>query len=393
MVCRTASQWRAGLRPDGPEMELIQIANRGRWIEDADQQIADGKATVVAYHTARRDLATAQARVLALPDVTGSIAILASDANDPNLAAVTQQERVAFANAINQKRAAIGAHATDAALKGLAGTKVNSMADLAKFLAFASQAFDAIPDPQGQQAFRTEFDRRLGEATARLLPQLTSQLAALPASVDGLAQINGTMAALGDGGRLAPFKPFYDAAHARFDAIVRSVHAQACADLLASLNMGSDAKQDLWDGDTGLSLGDFICGLAEHGYTINSYAGTGVFSGTSTLKVTPIQKSIEIISLHKAETRTGKSMLVGYKIVDANGRPSSVAGTVGDAALPVSGWETYARSAKGNGPMEGEACKAIKDAAPAKLAPGQKLFWLHCGTLPFLMKAVAADGK
>jgi hypothetical protein len=157
--------------------------------------------------------------------------------------------------------------------------------------------------------------------------------------------------------------------------------------------MGSDAKQDLWDGDTGLSLGDFICGLAEHGYTINSYAGTGVFSGTSTLKVTPIQKSIEIISLHKAETRTGKSMLVGYKIVDANGRPSSVAGTVGDAALPVSGWETYARSAKGNGPMEGEACKAIKDAAPAKLAPGQKLFWLHCGTLPFLMKAVAADGK
>ena len=78
-------------------------------------------------------------------------------------------------------------------------------------------------------------------------------------------------------------------------------------------------------------LGDFICGLAEHGVTVSGYSGAGMFSSTSTLKLTPLQESIEIVSLRKSEVKAGVSMLTGYKIVDANGHQVGVAGAAGDA--------------------------------------------------------------
>jgi hypothetical protein len=395
-ICRTASLPQPGAVP--PETaELVQTANRGRWIDGADQQIADARTSLMEYRKAQQDLAALRAQMDALPNTAASILNLAVLANNPVLAAVSQEDRVAFTNAINQKRAAIGAATADAAVKGLDGIKVASTADLAKLFAYAGQTIPLIPDQHGQQVFAAAFNQNLETITKRLLPDFTAQLDATPATADGLAQVKAADAALADGGRLAAFKAFHDAAHARSDAIVKSVHDHACADLLTSLSVGGDASQDVWDGEKGMKLGDFICGLAEHGVTVNSYSGAGMFSSTSTLKLTPIMESIEIVSMHKTDVKSGQSMLVGYKIVDANGQQISIIGATGDAtgeaAVSILGWEFYAKQATADSPNVVEGCKPVMAAASGKLGPGETLFRLHCGTLPAVLRAMAAAPK
>jgi hypothetical protein len=395
-ICRTASLPQPGAV--SPETaELIQTANRGRWIDGADQQIADARAGLTDYHKSRQDLVALRAQMDALPNTAASVLNLAVLANSPVLATVTQDDRVAFASAINQKRAAIGAAAADAAVKGLDGIKVASTADLAKLFAYANQTLPMIPDQHGQQVFAAAFNQNLEATTKRLLPDYTAQLETAPPTTDGLAQVKAAEAALGDGGRVAAFKPFHDAAQARYDAITRSVHDHACADLLSALSVGGDASQDVWDGEKGMKLGDFICGLAERGVTVNSYSGTGMFSSTSTLKLTPILESIEIVSMHKTDVKSGQSMLVGYKIVDANGQQISILGATGDAtgeaAVSILGWEFYSKQAKGDSPNVVEGCKSNMALPAGRLGPGETLFRMHCGTLPAVLRAMAAAPK
>jgi hypothetical protein len=399
-LCQAASQPSAAAS-GGPEAAaLVQTASRGRWIEGADQQIADARTTLATYHKAKDELAAALAKAQALPDTTASMLPLAQLAVDPAQNAVTQEDRVAFANAINQKRASIGAHATDAAVKGLADIKIDTLADLQKLFAYVGQTAAAIPDPRGQQAFAAAANRTLQDAAARLLPEFQSTLAALPANFDGAAQANAELAKLtgipdASTSRLPAFKPYHDAAQARSAAIVKTVHDQACSDLLSSLGAGSDATQQVWDGDQGMSLGDFICGLASHGAAVSSYSGAGMFSGTTTLKLAPLKESIETVSMHKVEVKAGTSMLVGFKVVDANGQQVSIIGAIGgpqgdtkgDAALTTEGWEFYAGQAKGFNPNEDEVCKTLITQSPDKLGPGETLFWLDCQTLPSVIRA------
>ncbi|HEX3990515.1 MAG TPA: hypothetical protein VHX39_05000, partial [Acetobacteraceae bacterium] len=232
-ACHTASLPQSGTVP--PETtELVQTANHGRWIDGADQQIADARTGLVEYRKAQRDLTALRAQMDALPNTAASILNLAVMANSPVLAAVSQDDRVAFTNAINQKRAAIGAAAADAAVKGLDSIKVASTADLAKLFAYANQTLPMIPDQRGQHVFAAAFNQNLETVTKRFLPDYTAQLDAAPATADGLAQVNAADAAPGDGGRVAAFKPFHDAAHARSDAIAKSERDHPCADLLTS---------------------------------------------------------------------------------------------------------------------------------------------------------------
>jgi hypothetical protein len=90
-------------------------------------------------------------------------------------------------------------------------------------------------------------------------------------------------------------------------------------------------------------------------------------------------------------------MLVGYKIVDANGQQISTIGpqgdAKGDAAVSIMGWEFYSKQATGDSPNVVEGCKPIMASASGKLGPGETLFRLHCDTLPAVLRAMAATPK
>jgi hypothetical protein len=171
------------------------------------------------------------------------------------------------------------------------------------------------------------------------------------------------------------------------DALMASARGPACTEFVASIGAGGDAKQEVWDGRDGMPLGEFLCQIDEHG-TINSYAGPGMFSSTSTLKVTPLKSQILTISMHKVEVKQGKSMLVGFEVKDAAqasgqapGGPPGIFQITPNGPLTVEGWELFIPNVIGMSGLEAPECiKIIEDAAPDKLAPAAKVFWLHCWT-------------
>jgi hypothetical protein len=395
-LCQSAWQAQAALPgntgPNAPE--LVQLASRGRWIDGADQQIADAKTTIGGSQRAHQALAADIEKARTLPDTTASLLPLAQLSVDPAQTLAPPDERMRFINAINEKRAAIGAHAADAAIKGLADVKLASLDDLKNLFAYAAQTLPTIPDPRGQQTFRDAFNRTMQEATARLLPEFKAKLDAAPASLASVAEVNTTLLQLNQVtnqvAATPAFQIYYKAMQESRDAMAKSARSQACAEFLPSVGAGSDAKEPLFWGGFGpgaSTLGDFLCAIAEHATTV-SYAGPGMFSSTSTLKVTKLKEAMLTISMHKAEVQAGKQMLVGYEVADANGSATTPSPTP-TGKISIEEWSLIANDLTGLGGETDECITTIDGPAPDKLEPTTKLLWLHCWTLDLVRSHIS----
>ena len=151
---------------------------------------------------------------------------------DPAQTLVTPDERMRFINAINEKRAAIGAHAADAAIKGLADVKLASLGDLKNLFAYAAQT------------------RTMQDATTRLMPEFKAKLDAAPASLADVAEANTTLLQLAQVSNqvaAAPaYQTYYKAMQDSRDAMAKSVMVSAPA-ITASRHSNSTSARDLGD--------------------------------------------------------------------------------------------------------------------------------------------------
>ena len=134
-----------------------------------------------------------------------------------------------------------------------------------------------------------------------------------------------------------------------------------------------------WDGHDGMSLGEFLCEIDEHG-TVEGYSGPGMFSGSTTLKALPFKSQLLTISLHKVDVKPGKTMLVGYQIKDAaqasgqggTGTPSPWQ-TTPNGEIPVEGWEIFVPNVIGlNGSEPAECVKIIDSPDPGRVLSGRQ---------------------
>ena len=174
-LCQSTWQTQAAA-PGGNAVELVRLAARGRWIDGAEPAIADARIGLAAYGKARGSLAATLEKVRALPDAAASMPALLQLAQDPAQTLVTPDDRARFVATLNEKRTAIGAQATRAAIDGLAGVKIGSVDDLKGLFVYASQVLPTIPDPRGQQEVRDAISRAMTEDVARLLPELKTKL-------------------------------------------------------------------------------------------------------------------------------------------------------------------------------------------------------------------------
>lgn len=301
-----------------------------------------------------------------------------------------------FAAAANEKRLAISVQARDAAIKGLADVKVASIGDLKNYTIYAGQAVATISDPPAQRAFRAAVARSMEAAARRFLPDFKVKLDADPVSFASLASIDVDLTKLTgipDAERSTIFEPYSDAIAARVGAIRNSLHDQACADFLAGLGAGGDAKTELWDGE-GTTLGAFLCKIAGHANKVDDYSGTGTRPGAATLTVTPLTLPVMTISLHKAEVQAGRSMMVGAAVQEASpadGQPRNP-GLTPIREISVDQWENIAHDLVGSdGARMPECMKVMHDPTPDKLAPAAKLLWLHCATIDEVRTRLTAE--
>jgi len=387
-LCQNAWQAQAALPgnngPNAPE--LVQLASRGRWIDGADQPIADARTAIAASKHAREALAADIEKVRALPDADTSLMALTQLSADPAQNLVTQDDRARFVAAMNEKLASISAKVTKVAIDGLANVKVTSAGDLKNLFVYANQTLPKIPDPRGQQAFRDAFTRTMQEASQRLTTELKAKLKEAPASLASVAEVNKTLLQMnGVPNQVAAtpdFQIYVKAMEDSRDALTQSARAQACTEFLSGVGASGNAKEPLFWGGFGpgdSTLGDFLCAIAEHGTKVD-YAGPGMFSSTSTLKVAKIKEPMLTISLHKAEAEPGKQMLVGYEVEDANKSTDSQS-VMPIGKISLEQWMLVSNDLTALG-REAELCDTtIDDAAPDKLDPPTKLLWLHCWTL------------
>lgn len=389
-LCQSAWQT-AAASPGGNATELVRLAGRGRWIDTADAQIADARTVVGLYHHARDQLAASVEKARALPDSAASMPALLQLAQDPAQAQVPPDDRAKFIAALDAKRQSIAAQATQAAIKGLADVKVESVGDLKNLFAYASQVLPGIPDPRGQQAVRDAITRAMADDTARLLPALKTQLQSAPATLANVAEANIALLRLNGVSLQVANTPVYqtyvNAMEAAQDAMTKSARGAACDAFVSSLGASGEAAQIVWDGRDGMPLSEFLCEIDEHG-TVEGYSGPGMFSSTTTLKALPFKSQLLTISMHKVDVKPGKTMLVGYKIEDAaqaggqggRGAPSPWQ-TTPNGEVPVEGWEIFISTVIGLNGSEGPEClKMIDNPAPDSLSPAAKVFWLHCWT-------------
>lgn len=396
-LCQSIWQAQAAA-PGGNAAELVRLATRGRWIDGADPAIADARVGLAAYRKAREALAATLEKVRALPDAAASMPALLQLAQDPAQTQVTPDDRTRFVAALNEKRAAIVAQATRAAIDGIAGVKIGSVDDLKSLFAYASQVLPAIADPRGQQAVRDAISRAMTEDAARLPPELNTKLESTPATLANVAAANVTLLQLRQASpqvaQTQVFQTYFDTILQSRDAMAKSARGPACDAFVSGLGAGADAKQVVWDGRDGMPLGEFLCQIGEHG-TVEGYSGPGMFSSTSTLKALPFKSQLYTVSLHKIDVKPGRTMLVGYKIEDAaqasgqGGGPSSYQATP-NGEVTVEGWEIFLPTIIGLNGSEGPEClKVIDNPAPDSLSPAAKVFWLHCWTLDEVRMHVA----
>jgi hypothetical protein len=392
----------ANAGPNAPE--LVQLGRRGRWIDGADRAVGDARNLLAAYGKGQQALAAAIAKVQALPDDAASLASLRQLMADPSLNALSGADRTAYVNAVNAKAAVIGARVANTALKGLAEIKVSSAADVDKIWVYGVNAIQAIPDARSRETVVNAVTRKLQEAAQQLETQAKASSDAKPATLASVAEANIKLLKL----RSVPFgvantpafHAYFGALQAGRDALAKSARTKACTEFDASVGAGGDAKQDLWDGREAMPLGEFLCEAAEHG-TVNSYSGPGMFSSTSTIKVTPVNSQMFTVSLHKVEVQAGHPMLVGYEVKDAaqaQAKQPAPTGKPGYSLTPngpitVEGWEMFIPTIIGYGGVEDQTCmKLLRDPAPDKLAPAAKVFYLHCWTYQSVRDHLASQG-
>ena len=355
---------------DAPE--LVKLASKGAWIDNADAQIQQAAPIVRDYSAALTALAAVQSQVEALPDTPQSLPQLRQLASDPSLQGVDEPRRQAFRAAVLAKQNAIGTKAAEAAIAGLGKVQVDAMGDLVKLVVYGNEAMATIPDAAGQQRFLQDYQQAMAAAVAKVLPEFRASLDKMPATFSGLQQVRTAVPDLtgvtqSEGS--PAFAGFHEATFNRTKTIIDTMRKDNCARLLKELKLqGSAAEELVWDGKQGKPLGDFACGLTESGLAVTGYDKGGLISGDPTLKVMMGLGGLQTMTLHKAEVANGQKMLLGYKIADANQ----------EKTISVQEWTIFAASSSGGRFVTKETCEPVFAKPEEKLSAEERMIGVDC---------------
>lgn len=356
--------------PDAPE--LLQLASKGRWIEDADSWITSARTATASYRKAREAVDGNLERLAALPETPDSLAEIEALSSSPALSGVSQDEQRAFQLAAGAKVRAIRTAALTEAAKSLESVKVELTEDLGKLASAAGQALSKLPDYESQNTFRNEFQTLLGLAATHVMQDFQGRLEDIPASRDGLLQSGSAVSDFSGirGGEDVPaLGVLRNAAVARSQAIIDEMREQNCAALWNELGMSDDdVVEPVWGAGMPTTMGELVCGMTEGGVEISEFKGAGFFSKDAALKLTLPLGGLQTIALHKAEVAANQSMLVGRTMADANQ----------EKVITVQEWELLIGMTQGRQIATKQICDPVMGVPEENLTASQRMLSVDC---------------
>jgi hypothetical protein len=355
---------------DAPE--LLRAARSGSWIDQADTLLAQGRERLQAHRAAVAALAEAVETAAALPLEPASLQRLTELAGLPAQQAMDADSRRAYQEAIRARRDELARALVAQVIRGADALPVKELADLPQLWAYGAEAAGRLADRDVRTRLQPAWELAVTRHLDRLQPEFERRLVAMPVSLQGMNQAWEAVETL-TGARGAhaqkAFTAYSFAAGERVRAIHDALEARYCAAERERLGLdGGDGRQRLWDGAQGMALGEVACAMAAAGNAISEYDGPGLFSKGQRFKTDVSGYGYHTLELHQAEVAPGSEMLLGHRLVDANG----------ERALSVQDWLGYLAQAT-RVPYRGDPrCSdpGLVDAAEDRPAAG--LLALRC---------------
>lgn len=370
-LCRARVQALAGSdrvpRSPGPDApELVRLAAAGRWVDAAGRELREARATLAAHREALAELAALRERIEALPAAAAALDELSRLQRAAVLARVSHAERAEFGRFVAEHRERILRGVEAAAVAALEAVAVQAPADLGRLWTLGRRERRPLSGASSQR-FERRFRARMAASAQQVLPQFRERIDRMPATAQGLQQLEGALEALtGVPEQGWPSLPGYPEAVAqRAQAVAGTLARQRCDALWARIDLDrDDAGRAVWDGAEGTTVGALVCDLAEQGHTVSGFEGPGLLSDTATLEVTLEGQPFQRIRLHEGEVAPDTRMLVGFEVKDANETRS----------LSVTEWERFVAASAG-----GETdCRRLLATPAQRLSAEQRMDALGC---------------
>lgn len=355
---------------DAPE--LLRAARSGNWIDGADAVVAQGRERLQAHRDATAALAEALATAAGLPPEPASLGRLTELAGLPAQQGLDGEARRAYQEAIRARRDALARALVTDVIKGADALPVKTLADLPQLWAYGAESARKLADREVLARLQPAWELAITRHLDRLQPEFERRLADMPVTLEGMAQAwesVGTLTGAADAHQQKAFTAYRFAAGNRVRAIHDALKTRYCDAERDRLGLdGGDGRQRVWDGGQGLALGEVACLMAAAGNPISEYDGPGLLSKAQHFKSDLSGYGYHTVELHKAEVAPGSEMLLGHRLVDANG----------ERALSVQDWLGYLAQAR-RAPYRGDPRCADPDlVGRAQASPAVGLLALGC---------------
>ena len=376
-----AGEWRAQLDAlparrldevgdDAPA--VLRAARNGSWVDQASSVVAQGRERLQAHRAASAALAEALETAATLPAEPASLQRLAELASLPAQQQLDGEARRAYQEGIRSRRDELSNALVAGVIKGADALPVKSLADLPTLWRYGAESARELADRDTLARLQPAWELAVTRHLDRLQPEFERRLDAMPVSLQGMTQAWAsveTLTGASDAQEQRAFTAYKFAAANRVRAIHDTLEARYCSAERERLGLdGGNGKQPLWDGTQGRPLGEVACIMAAAGNPISEYEGPGLFSKGQRFKSELSSFGYHTVELHEAEVAPGREMLLGHRLVDANG----------ERQLSVQEWQGYLARAT-RAPFRGDprcARPDLVDSAETSAAAG--LFALSC---------------
>jgi len=235
----------------------------------------------------------------------------------------------------------------DKAMNAVRNVKVKSLKELPTLLSYFGTEIHKMRtgstnghirtlSKKGHTIFEKEFMEHFQSVAQELLPKFQAELEKIQLTDGDASKLDTAVYDLtGLHQYQFSLNGYNEAVNERKNTLQTRAKKIACDPHLDKIDLTEkEANQLLWGAGMQTTLGNFICSIISKGHVVHEYTSASLLSDEHRLKITVKNESLVTIIMHYGEVKSGTTMLVGNKLIDANNQKS----------LTVSQWKSFVKS-------------------------------------------------
>jgi len=296
----------------------------------------------------------------------------------PAARSLSREDAARLQQLVAARRAQLSNVAVQEAINGLTNFP-RTLDGLREFVAYARKTRSALGRQvvgAQRQPFENAYYEQHQQRMVQVRGELESALAEMPATREGIAQINQLLQDIDAPARSDLYLAGMNRAAEIAAAAERAERRAQCGDALRAADLGRDdaALAVMGLGRDTLTLEDFICEAALAGNQVHGHDGPGFFNDDHVIEITGRDGIYRTYVLNPAQVGPDTEALVGVRVTD----PTS------ERNLDVQGWRRAVAALLPDRPAARNArCEQLMNTAEGDLTARDRMAAMQCllGTL------------